>query len=138
MVRKAGAMAEFVRSGVVVIDGLFASTELEDITATLDELEFESQDLGRGVAGRRRRAATDSPELAGLIWDRLAPHLPSIGAFFSGGPGTPRLDPPVDDWEAVACNVASADECPRTGFRSLRRTVEGTRRANRPARSARI
>lgn len=105
MIRKAVTVAEFGRPGVVVVDDLFTSTELEAVAVEMGKLRFEEQDLGRGVIGRRHRASTESPELAGLIWGRLAPHLPPVSAFFSGGPGTPRLDPTLDQWEAVGCNA---------------------------------
>ncbi len=42
--------------------------------------------------------------MASLIWQRLGPILPPVSAFFSNGPGTPVLDPPVAQWEAVGCN----------------------------------
>jgi hypothetical protein len=105
VIREDVAVLEFARPGVVVVDSLFTPPELEDIAEEMSALSFDAQDLGRGVIGRRERAATESPDLAGLIWDRLAPVLPPVRAFFSGGPGTPVLDPPLNRWEAVGCNA---------------------------------
>ena len=97
-------MSAFAYPGVVVLDDLFATHELTDIAEQAGSLSFEEQDLGRGVIGRRYRASTDAPDLAGLIWERLAPVLPPVSAFFSGGPGTPKLDPSIEHWVAEGCN----------------------------------
>ncbi|HEY4376866.1 MAG TPA: 2OG-Fe(II) oxygenase [Acidimicrobiales bacterium] len=102
-------MFSFLRPGVVVIDDLFDAADLGALTGVAEQLDYEDQDLGRGVVGRRQRAETDDSLVPDLLWSRLADVLPPIDGFFAGGPGTPRLDPPIGSWEAVGCN-------PRTRF----------------------
>lgn len=103
------SVVEFVRPGVVVIDALFQPEELGTLVELAAELAYEDQELGRGVLARRQRADTGDPTIPNLLWSRLGPMLPPVGAFFSGGPRTPRLDPPIAEWNAVGCN-------PRTRF----------------------
>jgi len=102
-------MTGFLRTGLVVLDGLLAPDDVAGVNDIVAGLWFEDQDLGRGVLARRQRAETDNPKIPELLWQRLAPQLPPMGAFFDGGPGTPRLDPPVSRWAGIGCN-------PRTRF----------------------
>jgi len=100
-------MPPFDRTGLLVLDDVFGVDDLEALTGTIEALEFESQDYGRAVISRRERATSESPIIPDLLWRRIGPLLPPMGSFFDGGPGTPRLDPPVHEWEAVGCNPRS-------------------------------
>lgn len=96
------------RNDILIVDDLFSSQELATFLGAAESATFDRQDLGRGAYTARERAIVDSIEIADLLWLKLEPLLPQLGTWFSGA-GTPRLDPPVDQWEFVGCN-------PRTRF----------------------
>lgn len=95
------------RFNIAVIDDLFDMSEIAVLDDLVRTTRFEPQDLGRGAFARRERGEAASEAIADLIWHRLHPVLDPPGFWFDGGPGTPRLDPPVEDWSFVACNPLS-------------------------------
>jgi hypothetical protein len=94
------------RRDILVLDRALSQTDLAAISTVATSAEFESQDLIRGAFTARQRAAVESPQIADLIWDAIAPHLGRPAEWF-GGPGMPRLDPPIDEWSFLGCNPRS-------------------------------
>lgn len=94
------------RQDILVLDDCFAPEELALFAAAVQSAHFEPQDLGRGVISRRERAELDDVEIAEMLWERIGPHLRPVPDWFDG-PGTPRLEPPIEDWVAVGCNPHS-------------------------------
>lgn len=95
------------RPGMMVLDGILGDDDLEWLSAVVASLNFEDQEIGRGVLASRQRALSGDPAIASLLWSRLEPVLPPVSTWLDSV--TRRLDPPLEFWRAVGCN-------PRTRF----------------------
>lgn len=94
------------RRDIRVLDSALSETDLAAISDAAASADFEPQDLNRGAFTARQRAVVESPQIAELLWDAVSPYLGRPGEWF-GGPGTPRLDPPIDEWTFLGCNPLS-------------------------------
>ncbi len=98
--------ASQVRPDILVLDDALSGDNLAVISEVARSAHFVSQDLNRGAFTARQRAAVESPQIAELLWDAVSPHLGRPAEWF-GGPGMPRLDPPIDEWSFLGCNPRS-------------------------------
>ncbi len=94
------------RKDIAILDGALSSESMAILGRSAASAEFESQDLNRGAFTARRRAVVESPQIAGLLWEAVSPYLGRPAEWF-GGPGMPRLDPPIDEWSFLGCNPRS-------------------------------
>jgi len=98
--------AERSRHDILVLDGALSPETLDDLAGLARTASFESQDLNRGAFTARQRAVVESLQIAELLWTAVSPYLGRPAEWF-GGPGAPRLDPPIDEWSFLECNPRS-------------------------------
>lgn len=93
--------------GVMVLDGLFTSSELALWRSVAEGLRFEEQHLGRGVVAPRERADLFDTAVADLLWQRVEPFIGDLASWFTNSPSRPKVDPGLEYWQATRCNPRS-------------------------------
>lgn len=101
--------ADWVRSDILVLDGALSDEALEQLIDIANNVVYEEQELGRGLAPHRarQRATTESAEINDLLWLVVRPHVNPIGKWFADGPGAPRTEPGLSQWIGSSCNPRS-------------------------------
>jgi hypothetical protein len=90
--------------GVLVFDEAVAAVDMRRLTDLVETLDFEAQELGRGGFSSRQRATSNEPWISELIWSTVSPMVSDLGTFFAESTHRPNVDPPIECWEAYACN----------------------------------
>ncbi len=97
------------RHDILVLDDVFDEDELSLMHKVVDSLDFEDQELGRGMvpARSRERAQAESPEIAYALWWHLAEFVKPMTKWFEGRHNGIRLQPELEHWVPFECNTRS-------------------------------
>lgn len=94
------------RRNILVVDDLLDKKQLDHLSEIASNATFQTQDLDRGTFTARQRAVTEDASITTILWNSLKPNL-GVPTDWFDEPGTPRLNPQLDEWEFVGCNPRS-------------------------------
>lgn len=94
------------RHNLLVVDDALDPADLDRLSLIAAHATYSAQDLNRGAFTARKRAVVEDAWIPELLWEALKSHLGPPSDWF-GGPGAPRLTPPIEHWRFTGCNSRS-------------------------------